>query len=220
MLFRFGGRGQVKRGFKRRGFKRLGGPVPTAFDPRSTAAAGRSGSLDDGNYAHATNHTSPIPRTISPVAFQGRRLGADRVRVAAHQSGACPRGVTDALRPEFALHQVYLSDGPIAEFRDEGPLHNLAHFARLFSKGLDATDGQVRPEGTFFGVIAAGLRLVLDLCLKFPQRMQFAPYPDPYHAGIFRMRKTADAFEGELKRSEIGRARVGKECRSRWSPYH
>ena len=26
--------------------------------------------------------------------------------------------------------------------------------------------------------------------------------------------------EAELTLTEIGRARVGKECRSRWSPYH
>src|SRR2546430_13508838 len=35
----------------------LGGPDPTAFDPRSTAAAGRSGSLDDGNYAQDRKST-------------------------------------------------------------------------------------------------------------------------------------------------------------------
>ena len=32
--------------------------------------------------------------------------------------------------------------------------------------------------------------------------------------------RSASKFLTELRRSEIGRARVGKECRSRWSPYH
>ena len=29
-----------------------------------------------------------------------------------------------------------------------------------------------------------------------------------------------DSFDAEREWMQIGRARVGKECRSRWSPYH
>ena len=37
---------------------------------------------------------------------------------------------------------------------------------------------------------------------------------------FFFLLGAAEQYEVEEEMTEIGRARVGKECRSRWSPYH
>ena len=38
--------------------------------------------------------------------------------------------------------------------------------------------------------------------------------------GVLNVGLVSISYEDELENKEIGRARVGKECRSRWSPYH
>src|SRR6202163_3219041 len=53
------------------------------------------------------------------------------------------------------------------------------------------------------------------LIIRRPPRSTFVPYTT-----LFRSNDTATTEIYTLSLHEIGRARVGKECRSRWSPYH
>ena len=55
----------------------------------------------------------------------------------------------------------------------------------------------------------SGLRLSEATGGPFPERSYALTLPAP--------RALAD---GDVEVTEIGRGRVGKECRSRWSPYH
>src|SRR3954449_6265616 len=51
--------------------------------------------------------------------------------------------------------------------------------------------------------------------IRRPPRSTLFPYTT-----LFRSNDTATTEIYTLSLHEIGRARVGKECRSRWSPYH
>ena len=44
--------------------------------------------------------------------------------------------------------------------------------------------------------------------------------PRPYRAMVARMNRVMDEIETILERRRSEERRVGKECRSRWSPYH
>src|SRR6202162_3706936 len=53
------------------------------------------------------------------------------------------------------------------------------------------------------------------LMIRRPPRSTLFPYTT-----LYRSNDTATTEIYTLSLHEIGRARVGKECRSRWSPYH
>ena len=64
----------------------------------------------------------------------------------------------------------------------------------------------------FFGARPSGLA-------KLAAEMTADPGPDHYAVGCYRRGELVGVANYEvLKRSE--ESRVGKECRSRWSPYH
>ena len=58
-----------------------------------------------------------------------------------------------------------------------------------------------------------------DECQRYGVRLEFVleKFED---TATGRFVRAARAFTDEIEREKIGERRVGKECRSRWSPYH
>ncbi len=113
-----------------------------------------------------------------------------------------------ALGRKLALHQMNLAHNQFIGLRDGGALYQFANAACNLSLRPDTTDGQVRLEDSFFVVIAETLHFPLDLLLESSQRVQLALDSNPYHSRIFRVRKTADVFQAELKRPNSGRRAI------------
>src|SRR2546425_11768232 len=72
-------------------------------------------------------------------------------------------------------------------------------------------------DGNDFATIVPELDLPKEaIRFVFPH----APVQPVTINGGMRMRAWYDIADGANRREEIGRASLGKECRSRWSPYH
>src|SRR5207249_4928224 len=94
------------------------------------------------------------------------------------------RCVTRALWRKLAVHQFNLANRPAAEFGDVCALNDFACSARGYSDGLDAANGQVRLEKSFFFVVAKISCFPFDSLLKFSQRFQLAADAGPEHARL------------------------------------
>src|SRR6266550_2513074 len=87
----------------------------------------------------------------------------------------------------------------MAQFGHRREFKRLACFSSFRSEGFDAADGEVWLKSTFVAVVAKMFYFPGDLLLKFSQWLQIALDSDPNDAGLFRVRETAGAFEGEVK---------------------
>ena len=111
----------------------------------------------------------------------------------------------------MALNQMDLPDGPGLQSRGTDRFDLAPHLARLAAALLDATDGQVRPEGAFLLVIAETLRPLPHPRLDALQRIQITAEPGPDHARVPGIGKTTDALEGERKGCSTGAGLVQGE---------
>ena len=158
------------------------------------------------------------------------KRGGDVYRTMDDEASSVPLGARGLVFHPYLLGErcPYFNPKARGDFFGLGMLHSRAHFARALLEGVAFSLYDCLQVLSDFNrnledisIIGGGAKSPLwsqIICDVFGLEVKFPRNAESSYGGALLAGVGVGVFSSELTRSE--ERRVGKECRSRWSPYH